>query len=472
MDLRDSKYSPRSALTLSLLVLAACSFSAGRQHPASDTPAVVLLAAGDVPSSRLLNLLPDGETKRRFILDCTGCHQFDALMIGGGKTNLRSWDDWRDRTAQMLSFAGANTGFPIISPGRNPDATADWLVAHLGDETRALPMVPSPPLISAATDQNGVPESNIEFTEYDLGTADLPHDLALDPNGHVVITGQLSGQMYMLDPATGELSTSPPIPTSPAGPRAIEIDSAGNWWVLLGGSEQIARHDPNTGDWRIWDIGMHPHSIVRDRRGRVWFNGHFTKNPEQIGVLDPSDGRVQTYDVPVPLTHEGGSNIPYGLRMGPDGALWGTQLLGNRLVRFDPDMRRFQTYSLPTTVSGPRRLDVAPNGDVWIPEYAASKLARFDPTDETFTEYTLPIPDALPYVVRVDSRRGWIWIATAGSDALLRFHPADGRFDVHPLPTLGSLVRHMVLDEQSGDLWLAYGNFPPVKPRIVRARVR
>lgn len=408
----------------------------------------------------MLGLLPDGETKRRFILDCTGCHQFDAVTVRGEAGNFKSHEEWRSRTAQMLSFAGANAAFPIIAPGRHPVRTAEWLVEHLGDES-----VPLPDLAG-----HGLADDGVEFTEYELGVLDLPHDLELDRNGHLVITGQLSGQMYVLDPASGTITTSEPIPTPQANPRALEIDNTGTWWVLLGGPEKVARHDPAEGGWETWPIGMHPHSIARDADGRVWFNGHFSKDPEQIGVLDPESGRLRTYDVPVPPTDAGGSNIPYGLRFGPDGILWGTQLIGNRLVRFDPKSEDFETYTLPTSHSGPRRPDVGPDGIVWIPQYSASKLARFDPATETFTEYDLPIADALPYIVRVDGDRGWVWIATAGADALVRFHVAEERFEVFPYPTPRSLVRHITLDAESGDLWLAYGNFPPISPKIVRAR--
>ena len=40
-------------------------------------------------SSAWLTLLPDGETKRKFILDCTGCHQFNesrALQNGAPRS--------------------------------------------------------------------------------------------------------------------------------------------------------------------------------------------------------------------------------------------------------------------------------------------------------------------------------------------------------------------------------------------------
>lgn len=414
----------------------------------------------ETPSSRYLGLLPEGETKRRFILDCTGCHQFDPATIGvDGR--LKSHAEWSAWTGQMLAFAGAHTSFPVMAPSRNAQATADWLVAHLGDETRTVPDL-APPEVEA--------DASVQFTEYDLPVPqDLPHDLVLDPEGRLVITGQLSGRMYVLDPATGTFEQRS-IPVPNANPRALHVDADGTWWVLLGGPEQIARFDPTTGEWQTWGIGMHPHSIVRDGE-RIWFNGHFSKDPEQIGVLDPATGAVMTYDVPSPPMPDGGSTIPYGLRRGLGGTIWGTQLVGNRLVRFDPAAERFTLYDLPTAYSGPRRLDVAPDGTVWIPEYAAGKLARFDPATETFREYDLPIPDALPYIVRVDAERGWVWVATAGADALLRFFPDEERFAVHPYPTPRSIVRHLDLDSETGTLWLSYGNFPPAHPKIVKAEV-
>jgi virginiamycin B lyase len=414
----------------------------------------------ETPSSQYLGLLPDGETKRRFILDCTGCHQFDPTTIGvDGR--LKSHAEWTARTQQMLAFAGAHTSFPVMAPSRDAGETADWLTTHLGD---AQP-IPALALPEVETDPS------VRFTEYDLpAPQDLPHDLVLDPEGRLVITGQLSGLMYVLDPETGAFSQRS-IPVPNANPRALSVDAYGIWWVLLGGPEQIARFDPAVEAWETWPIGMHPHSIVREEDGRIWFNGHFSKSPEQIGVLDPATGDVTTYDVPSTPMPDGGSTIPYGLRRGPDGMIWGTQLVGNRLMRFDPATERFTLYDLPTSYSGPRRLDVAPDGTVWIPQYAAGKLARFDPATETFREYDLPIDDALPYIVRVDAERGWVWIATSGADALLRFFPDEERFTVHPLPTPRSIVRHLDLDPATGTLWLSYGNFPATHPKIVKAEV-
>jgi len=238
--------------------------------------------------------------------------------------------------------------------------------------------------------------------------------------------------------------------------------------VLLGSPQRLARFTPATGAWTTWALGMYPHSLGRDGTGRVWFNGHFTKNPELLGSVDPATGTVSTVPVPTPPMPDGGSTIPYELRVAPDGAVWVSQLAGNRLVRFTPATGRFTFHTLPTPHAGPRCFDFDAEGNVWIPEYAANKLARFDPRSERFKEFEFPLSDALPYVVRVDRARGVVWIATAAADAVARFDPRSGRFTVFPLPTRGALIRHLDIDARTGAVWGAYSPAPARAPRIVR----
>jgi streptogramin lyase len=69
---------------------------------------------------------------------------------------------------------------------------------------------------------------------------------------------------------------------------------------------------------------------------------------------------------------------------------------------------------------------------------------------ERFEEVPLPVPDAPPYVVRVDQARDVVWIGTAAADAIVRFEPAIRRFMVYALPTRGALIRHHRLEQRDG----------------------
>jgi streptogramin lyase len=277
--------------------------------------------------------------------------------------------------------------------------------------------------------------------------------------------------VLVLDPATGAFEEVT-IPVAQANPRALEIDDAGDWWVLLGNPGMVARHRPSTGEWQTWDVGLYGHDVRPDGRGGAWFNGHFSKAPEQIGRVDAVTGVVRLVDVPGPAPDaDGGGPIPYGMRIAPDGVVWMTELHGNRLVGHDPATGAFRFHDMPARAAGPRRLDVDRAGIVWIPQYAAGSIARFDPATATFREYALPVRDALPYVVRVDDERGRIWVGTGAADAVFVFDRRAERFATIPLPTRGALVRHIDVDARTGDLWIAYGASPGIAPKIARVRL-
>jgi virginiamycin B lyase len=172
------------------------------------------------------------------------------------------------------------------------------------------------------------------------------------------------------------------------------------------------------------------------------------------------------------LAKRPGGPIPYEIRAAPDGRIWLGELQGNRLVAFTPASGKFETFTLATPYSGPRRFDIDARGIVWIPAYSGNLLVRLDPATGKFTEIPLPIRDALPYVVRSDPRDGTLWLGTAAADALLRYHPDSRRFDTFPLPSRGALVRHLAVDPRNGAVWLAYGASPGIPARVARVMVR
>jgi virginiamycin B lyase len=412
-----------------------------------------------VPSARWLALLPDGEAKRKFILDCTGCHQFDgriARVIGG---SARTRDQWVDAVTRMLGFAGASTGFPVIAHDRDAAATAAWLTQHLTREPTEAALTPKPGTV----------------TEYDVSSpGDLPHDVAIDASGRVVVTGMFSHNMYVLDPESGKIDTVG-IPVPNANPRAVEIDRSGHWWVVLGARHMLARYEPATSSWKTHPVGFYAHSVALDSAGGAWANGHFTKDPELVVRVDGATGERRSFTVPKhpELGDAPGGPIPYEIRVAPNGVLWMSELQGNRLAAIDPRSGRVETVDMPQPHSGPRRFDIDAAGALWIPAYAANALVRYDPASRQFRTFALPVADAVPYVARVDHRTGHVWIGTSAADIVFDFDPRAERFEPYPLPSRGALVRHLAIDPRTGDVWAAYGESPGKIPsRIARIRPR
>ena len=410
---------------------------------------------GAPPSSAWLAQLPDGPEKRQFIIDCTGCHQFDVVRtLPGG--SARTEAQWAEAVRRMLGFAGPTSGFPVISAHQAPEKTAAWLARNLPRDGR-------PPA-------NLRPPVSDRVTEYLFPAAqDLPHDVAVDPNGRVIVTGMFSHQMYSLEPNLGVWSTIAMMPQ--ANPRAVEIDGDGRWWVVLGGPGQLGRYE--AGSWTYFDIGLYAHSVAL-ANGSAFANGHFTRNPEQI-VEVTSSGQIRKHNLPnhPDLATNGGGPIPYEIRAAPDGRIWMSELQGNRVVVLDPRSGATEAFPLPTPSSGPRRFDIDRSGVLWIPLYGAGTLLRFDPRSKLMEEIPLPLKDAAPYVARVDSTTGVVWIGTGAADAVFAYDTATRQFTTYGLPMNGALVRHLWIDAKRGDVWLAYGESPGKNPaRIARLHYR
>ena len=443
------------AIALALITAAACqeaAVSAGGamgESAAPDTSTVVV-------SADWLATLPDSEEKRWLVLQCTGCHAIDdeTLMVDGAP---RTRAGWVEAIRRMESFSGAETDFPILSRSLDAEAMADFLVAH------APATAPAPRPIPMATQW--------EVREYPLPVEDVPHDVAIDSAGRVIVTGMASHRMYVLDPASGAFQEIA-IPVENANPRAVEVGPAGEWWVVLGYPQMLARYEPVTEAWTTWELGAYPHEIALDAEGRVWFNGHFTRDPEILGYFDPATEEVRTFEVPFGPLPDGGSTIPYGLRVDHTGRVWMTQLFGNRLVEFDPSTGSFAEHVLPRPESGPRRHDVGPDGRIWVPLYSRDAIAAFDPATGAFDEIPLPLNDALPYVARVDSRSGAVWVGTGAAGVVARIDPATRAVELVPLPARADLVRHLAIDPSTGAVWGAASAFPPRGPLVFRITER
>jgi virginiamycin B lyase len=425
-----------------------------------------LVAAADSVrrSSDWLGLLPEGEEKRRFILDCTGCHQIDDQIVRpDGRPRTQA--ELKEMVDKMLGFAGATTGFPVIGHGRESVSTAAWMARNFLANPMIRPRGTLPP--------------NARVTEYDMPEpGDLPHDVAVGRDGRIVVTGMFSHRMWVLDPTRGTFD-GVDIPIEKANPRALEIDAVGDWWVVFGARHMIGRYSPSSRTWRMWPGGFYPHSLALAPDGGVWINGHFTHSPELIARVDTtardSSRALARFEAPAhPTLGMGpGGPIPYEIRVARDGRVWTSELQGNRLFAYDPKKRTFDVFTMPETWSGPRRFDIDGRGIVWIPAYATNELVRLDPATRRFTRFPLPEPDAVPYVVKVDDATGRIWIGSSASDAIYSYDAAANRFTTYPLPSRGAMVRHLAIDPRTHDLWIAYGASPGRIPaKIARLQIK
>jgi virginiamycin B lyase len=412
------------------------------------------------PTSAWLALLPDDAMRREFILNCGTCHGLtkERIMPSG---KARTAEEWEAAIAAMRAM----DAYDVIPPDFDDKKYAAWLAEHLSDE--AIAAMKAPPLPDPAK------VAGVTITEWTLPhPQELPHDLVLGPDGRVWVTGFWRGEMWAMDPSSGEIETFDVYENRndevPAQTRALKFDADGMLWMINGGTSSVVKLDPKTKAISTFDVGMYAHDIDIDSKGHIWFNDYFAEK-ERIGTLDPSTGEVRIIDLPSGnLPKEAGKPLPYGMNIDGDDRLFSSQLAGNTLVRYDINTGESKLYPMPDENVGPRRMAVGPDGTLWIPEYNTGRITAFDPKTETFETIDLGWGTAGIYDSEANSKTGELWLTGSLDTSLWHVDPETKTPTRIPLPTEPALSRHMAVDPETGDVWVAYSSLPSAQVKVAR----
>jgi virginiamycin B lyase len=226
------------------------------------------------------------------------------------------------------------------------------------------------------------------------------------PDGIVWFTGNRSGRLVKLDPASRKLTNYPMPDPKVDDPHTMVLDASGNAWFTAQNSEVVGRLDAKSGKIRLWETGSgtRPYGIEVDAKQSPWYVLFGTN---QVGTIDPATMKERRFEL-------------------PDGAR-------------------------------PRRIVVAKDA-IWYGDYARGYLGRLDPATGKVTEFALPAgAGSLPYAMAGDDK-GKIWLAETGvrPNRLVAFDPAAGQF-TDSVATEGdeepNTIRHMVFHQSSREIW-------------------
>lgn len=150
------------------------------------------------------------------------------------------------------------------------------------------------------------------------------------------------------------------------------------------------------------------------------------------------------------------SSMLHDIAVSPDGSVWAVDTNGDRLYRLDPRTNKRQQYEIPTggspvggvfRLSGllqapgtnarlaPHSLQFAPDGTIWITLCLGNKVAHFDPRTTSWSIYEQR--DGLyPHTLRIDGK-GRVWYTLAVSNQIGMLEPATGEMHTYDLPALG-----------------------------------
>ena len=163
----------------------------------------------------------------------------------------------------------------------------------------------------------------------------------------------------------------------------------------------------------------------------------------------PPPGTLATY--PLPTSGSG----PFGIAAGPDGNVWFTEDLGNKIGRITP-AGSITEYSVPTTGSRPSGIAAGPDGNLWFTEGKGNKIGRITPAG-SITEYLVPTTGSWPSGIAAGPD-GNLWFTEDLGNKIGRITPAGSHHRIPPSHRRASLrhrsrpgrqpLVHRVLGEQ------------------------
>ena len=246
-------------------------------------------------------------------------------------------------------------------------------------------------------------------------------------------------------------------------------------------------------EWEMGGMGSMQHDIAVHPDGGVYA---VDLTQDKLYRLDPRNGERRAFDIPrgdSPLggVFNTGQTIPanadahvapHSLQVAPDGTVWITLCLGNKIARFDPATERFDVY-LQEEGLYPHTLRFDARGRAWYTLAVSNQVAMIDPATGARRTFRLPARTwgeatavrAVPWLlwvgryVTLDLARagdgpqlpipygidigpdGGVWFSQLNAHRIGRLDPETGA--IHLVDTPFTAPRRLRFDSR-GDLWI------------------
>jgi virginiamycin B lyase len=157
------------------------------------------------------------------------------------------------------------------------------------------------------------------------------------------------------------------------------------------------------------------------------------------------------------------ASMQHDLAVHPDGRIYSVDMLQDKLYRLDPNSGEVRAFQVPddgvplggvfageeapsipnaTAHMGPHSLQMGPDGSVWITLALGNRIARFDPKTEEFELHALD-EGFYPHTLRIDDR-GRVWFTIAVSNHVGMYDPAARKMEIVRVPA-GSFGQEIAL---------------------------
>lgn len=174
--------------------------------------------------------------------------------------------------------------------------------------------------------------------------------------------------------------------------------------------------------------------------GNLWFTILLAN---KVGKIEPGTGTITEYTIPSP------GSFPTGIKAGPDGNMWFVAAGSNIVAKIEPGTGTITEYPIPTT-SDMGSIWHGPDGNMWFAQYSASQVAKVDPNTGVVTEYPTPTPNSGPAAI-IDGPDGNMWFTQQLNNSVAKIDPNTGVITEYPVPTPAS--DPVSLTVADGEIW-------------------
>ncbi len=267
-----------------------------------------------------------------------------------------------------------------------------------------------------------------EVSEFSTGItpSSQPSKITEGPEGDLWFTERntFSGNQIARITPTGEVTQFPILPDS--SPQGIAQGPDGNLWFTEvnnpecgdeGCRSKVGRMKPN-GSYVEYTTGIsdgsEPWEIAAGPNGNLWFTEFAVAGSDKtnrIGEINPTTDKVEEFELPPP---DSGQQGAFGITAGPDGNVWFTELVGNKIGRITPS-GEITEFPVPTANSEPIAITKGSDGNLWFAEQDGEKIGRINPSTHEITEFPIPSSGGEPRAI-TDGPDGNLWFAEDNGD--------------------------------------------------------
>jgi len=224
--------------------------------------------------------------------------------------------------------------------------------------------------------------------------------------------------------------------------------------VLLAGSAASSLFVPKTADVaelkatiRGWDVptkGAKPYATAVSPDGSIWFTEEVA---DKIGHLNPKTGEFKEY----PLTSE--KNVgPHGLVVDQNGVIWFAASSGGFIGKLEPNTGKLAVFRMPDPkATDPESLAFDSKGILWFTVQTANMIGRLDPDSGAIKLKQVPSQNAKPTGILV-LKRGIPIFAEPGAGKIGSIVPDSFAVNEFRLPP-GTRTRRLAVARDENTLY-------------------